>query len=77
MALSAESQALRERSGEVNSNEGMVSFLYILMRDYLPCGVVERLVRDHVDFGEKDSEFCNGFLENYAKDLAERIKKAG
>jgi hypothetical protein len=53
------------------SNERLVEFLYILGRDHLALGVLEDIMWDHVD-GTEDS-YCNSFLEDYARDLAERL----
>jgi len=36
--------SLRERSGQVESDDPLVSFLYQLMRDHLAPGVVEELM---------------------------------
>jgi len=67
-----ENEDLRIRSGSIDTDEKLVSFLYSLMRDHLPCGIVEELVRD--SFCGDGCEFSNGFLANYAKDLASRLK---
>jgi hypothetical protein len=62
---------LRERSGSVDSEDKLVSFLYELMRDHLPTGTVEEIVRN----SDADStQFTNGFLAKYAEDLAKRLK---
>lgn len=63
---------LRIRSGSFNSNDKLVSLLYELMRDYIPCGVMEELIRN----SEQDIEcqYSNGWLAEYAKDLAKRLK---
>lgn len=49
----------------------LVSFLYTLLRDELPAGVVERLVRD-AEVGEKVT-LTNGDLARYAVELADRL----
>lgn len=64
---------LKERSGEVTSDDPLVAFLYVLMRDYLPVGIAERLVEMHSY--EETTSFTNGYLANYAKDLATRLRK--
>jgi hypothetical protein len=64
-------EALRERSGSINSNDPLVSFLYILMRDHIATGTVEKIMQEHVN--SKESQFCNGFLAKYAMDIANRI----
>lgn len=64
-------EELRARSGTVRLHGKLISFLYVLMRDYLPAGDVEMLVRDSQD---SDIVYTNGWLAKYANDLAERLK---
>jgi hypothetical protein len=64
---------LHAHSGFVNSDDPLVFFLYILLRDHLPVSVVEGIMQNHVEVEEKDSEFCDGFLAAYAAKLAQRI----
>lgn|SRR5690606_32968157 len=54
------------------SKNALVSFLYELMRDHLPCGTVEKLVNDE-NPNNIDIEFSNGYLARYAEDLANRL----
>lgn len=72
--MAARMTALRERSGDVRSDDPLVSFLYQLMRDHLAVGVVEGLMGE---VEKQPSIFTNGWLANYAKDLAERLRKKG
>ena len=65
--------AMREASGFVNSNSKLVCFLYLLLRDELPLGVVERLVQESLL--DKESEFTNGWLANYSKDIEKRLNE--
>jgi hypothetical protein len=73
---------LRERSGSINHKGKLVDFLYTLMRDHVPAGNVERLVREaeQGEFYRDDSipgdynEYTNGWLAKYAIDLADRLK---
>lgn len=62
---------LRERSGHVEINSKLVSFLYDLMRDHLPPGKVEELVRAST---ESEVLYSNGWLAKYAQDIANRLK---
>lgn len=64
-------QALFERSGQVATADRLVSFLYDLMRDHLPAGVVERLVRE----AAAPITMTNGYLARYATDLALRLQR--
>lgn len=71
MSSKSETDSLRERSGTVKINSKLVSFLYELMRDHLPTGKVEELVRASND---PDVTYTNGWLALYAQDLANRLK---
>jgi hypothetical protein len=62
---------LRERSGNIQIDDKLTSFLYSLMRDHLPAGIVEQLVRE---ITESDTKYTNGWLANYANDLSKRLK---
>lgn len=56
----------------------LVSFLYTLMRDHLPAGVVQELYEDSANHGLDNTDydgidtihFTNGDLANYALELA-------
>lgn len=52
-------------------NDKLISFLYFLMRDKLPVGEVENLIHktEHVDPRQ-----ALPYLENYARQLAERLR---
>lgn len=62
---------LRERSGNIDLNSRLISFLYELMRDHVPAGTVEKMVRNSED---PDTQYCNGWLAKYAEDVANRLK---
>lgn len=66
---------LAARSGNVASKDSLVSFLYILMRDHLPIGTIEAIMLQHIQYGQHDSQFTNGWLANYAKDIADRLNE--
>lgn len=59
-------------SNKVCSDDPLVSFMYILLRDYLPAGEVESIFKEHIFPGVK-SEFSNSYLANYAIELASRL----
>ena len=63
---------LRQDSGAVNFSDKLTSFLYDLMRDHLPLGQVEMLVREAQEQGE--TRYTNGWLAQYAHNPAERLK---
>lgn len=68
---------LRARSGSVDSKDPLVDFMYHLLRDHLPAGEVEEILQKHVfpamREGDTESQFCNGYLANYAKDITDRL----
>lgn len=64
---------VKKRSGEVNHKGYLVAFLYQLMRDELTPGVIEKIARDATL--DSECEYSNGWLANYAKDLANRLTK--
>lgn len=49
----------------------LIDFLYILARDHLPVGTLESIMFDQVD--TEPSSYCNCYLEEYARDLADRL----
>ena len=63
---------LKYKSGTISSKKKLVSFLYLLLRDYLPAADVEMLVLDSSK--TTTSVFTNGYLALYAKDLAKQLK---
>lgn len=69
--MTEQNKLLRIRSGEVNIHSKLTSFLYDLIRDHLPAGTVESLVREAQ---EPDVQYTNGWLAKYAEDLALRLE---
>ena len=57
--------------------DGLVSFLYILLRDHLPAGEIERIIVEHVDKAKKNGPiiYDNAYLASYAAELADRIQR--
>ena len=67
------SEKIRKLSGEFESRSKVSAFLYLLMRDELVCGEVERMVKI-VENGDKFT-FSNGWLARYSVYLASRLIK--
>lgn len=67
-------EELKKRSGNVASQDPLVSLLYSLMRDYCAPGVIENLVRE-IEMCHSTTVYSNGWLANYAKDLVNRLYK--
>lgn len=64
---------MREITGNVKSNKKLVTFLYLLMRDELVCGKVERVIFEIEKCNKKEQLFTNGWLARYADNLASRL----
>lgn len=71
MASCLDIESIRARSGNVKSSDPLVLFLYHLMRDHLPTGVVADLCRESLQ--HQHTTYTNGWLANYAKTLAAAI----
>lgn len=71
---------LRELSGRIRypSTDWLTGFLYVLLRDVSPPGEVERIVRElerETSQGlNGETTYTNGWLAQYAKDLADRLR---
>lgn len=63
---------IRKKSGNIDYNNKLIAFLYILMRDDITPGRIENIMINHI-FDAK-SEYSNGWLAKYAEDIAERLK---
>jgi len=63
---------LRNEEGEVVSNDPLVVFLYVLLKEHLPSGVIEEIINKHTY--QETTTFTNSWLAGYAKDLAARLR---
>lgn len=61
---------LRNESGTEESSDPLVSFLYELMRDYVPCGTIEKIMHS---CNNDRCIFTNGYLARYAKNITKRL----
>jgi hypothetical protein len=68
--MKTDNDLMMERSGYVQINSRLVSFIYELLRDHLSAGVVEQVVRNSL---LPDVKYCNGWLAEYAGDIANRL----
>ena len=65
---------MRKRSGSVDSSSNLVGFIYVLARDHLTPGVIEKIMEDQVEVSRgKNVKFTNGYLARYAQDVASRL----
>lgn len=63
--------SIKAASGRVTGNDRLQLVLYLLMRDHLPCGVVEELVARSKNY---DTVYSNGWLAQYAGYLSNVIR---
>ena len=59
-----------------NEQDRLTHFLYILLRDTVPFGEVERIMRDHVEVANASDygvEFSEPHIEKYSRAVAVRI----
>ncbi len=82
-----DNEDIRERSGSVYSVAGLVAYLYTRMSYHLTPGEVEQMMSTMVyhglsKFGDECNckphaegfQFSNGWLAEYAKDIAQRLE---
>lgn len=65
-------KAIREASDNVVGEDKLVSFFYELMRDHMPPGRVEEIVRRVLD-EDPEIRYCNGWLAKNAEFIVERL----
>jgi hypothetical protein len=67
---------IRKVSGDVNDDRPLVDFFYMLLRDHLPAGTVEKLVQEaEEDLDKIPMEYTNGYIAKYAQMLAGRLSE--
>jgi len=66
-----ENNAFRKLTGSVDGDR-LDSLFYLLIRDHLPTGVVEKIVTDIEKIDR--ASFTNGYLAEYSKLLSKRIR---
>lgn len=62
---------------ENNSTSALDVFLYLLMRDHVTPGTIEKVMRDVMVCRGELVKFSNPYLEQYAQDLSERLLDDG
>ena len=68
---------MREASGNVNYRNHLITFIYILGRDHLSLGQIEEImIQNNLnDSIYPEIEFTNGWLADWAEDVAKRLYK--
>ncbi len=76
--MSDQNEEMRERSGRIIDDRPLVAFLYLLLRDVeLTVGDLELCVDQAVTElagWQRDRMFTNGWLAQYAQDIADRLE---
>jgi hypothetical protein len=80
MSKKTKPSLLGQRAGgyedALKSSDSLVCFLYLLGRDHLPLGVVEKVVFESIAASTAGPvKFSNDFLAAYAKELRHRLGK--
>jgi hypothetical protein len=67
-------EKMREASGSIKESSKLVAFIYELVRDHLPLGVVEELINNQKEISEENQAvYTNGWLAQYARYCAQRL----
>lgn len=73
----AYSKRMWEESGRFTSNETLTAFIFVLLRDYVQPGDLENIVALVTDIraeeGGQRIEYANGWLAQYAENIADRL----
>lgn len=72
MAPDPSVRRMREASGNIISEDRLVHFFYLLCRDHIVPGEVERLIRQ-VEECKVEMHFTNGWIARYAQNLRDRM----
>ena len=65
---------LRFESGNFNSDDPLVGFLYLLMRDHILCGDIESIMKVIEGSKSNSVEYTNGYLAKYAENISNRLR---
>ena len=68
----SEMDELRKASGSIEIDDSFVEFLYVVMRNGCPTGVVEEAL-SQVQGGPV--KYTNGWLAEYSKSVADRFRE--
>ena len=75
--LTAKTDRLRDDSGHVADDNSVVTFLYLLARDHLPMGEVEKIMGQVLVAEERGvAIYTNGWLALWAQNAAGRLDPA-
>lgn len=69
---STKSPSIESRSRNIKDDRPLVTFLYVLMRDFVQPGNIEAIVME-IEDSDEEWVFSNGWLAQYAQDISERL----
>lgn len=73
LGATAANSRMHQRSGQIQSDDPLVTLLYPLARNALPLGQLEDLVRS-AESANMPATFTNGWLAEWAIDAATRVR---
>jgi hypothetical protein len=65
-------QLKKDSKGDLYRDGGLTCFLYLLMRDHLPPGVIEKITLECQTSGNP-IQYTNGWIADYAANVASRL----
>ena len=65
---------LKEQSGNLTTHDRLVTFLYMLMRDYITPGDIQSILFNDIIDQPKEMELSNGWIGKYAEYVASKLK---
>lgn len=65
---------MRNETNNIVLHGHLRAFIYNLMRDNLPCGVVEQMVMNLEENAADEYYYTNGWLAQYADNIASRLE---
>ena len=72
--MATKQENLRSRSGNYTSNDPLICFLYVLMRDHTTSGNIEEILNFNLPPDGEYTDFTNGYLAQHAMDIADRLR---
>jgi len=64
----------RRQSMSVRTSDRSTVFLYLLLRDYLPAGVIEKIMMDVENPKSAVCDLSNDLIANYAQEISGRLQ---
>jgi hypothetical protein len=73
--LKKKTERLREESGSIVGTDPLLNFFYLLARDELPVGSVEKILGAvEISQSRGTAKYTNGWLAEWAQNAASRVR---